>query len=143
MMNKTYITNNEAETRAVAEKLAACLKAGQTVCLRGDLGAGKTVFAKGLCAALGIAEHVSSPTFTLVNEYEATCGTVYHFDLYRVEEEDELYEIGFLDFINGGGVAIIEWPERAEQALPKNRIEVNIVRMEEDMRRIVVEEKKA
>ena len=143
MMNKTYITNNETETRAVAEELASSLKAGQTVCLRGDLGAGKTVFAKGLCAALGITEHISSPTFTLVNEYEAACGMVYHFDLYRIEEEDELYEIGFLDFINGGGIAIIEWPERAELALPKNRIEIKIERMEDDMRRITIEEKKA
>ncbi|MBE7010396.1 MAG: tRNA (adenosine(37)-N6)-threonylcarbamoyltransferase complex ATPase subunit type 1 TsaE [Ruminococcaceae bacterium] len=142
-MKKTYITSGEEETRKIAEELAKTLKRGQTVCLRGDLGVGKTVFAKGLCAALGIEEHVSSPTFTLVNEYESSLGMLYHFDLYRIEEEDELYEIGFLDFVNGNGIALIEWPERAETALPDERIEIYIMREGDNTRRITVEEQTA
>jgi len=139
-MEKLYVTESEEETRAVAEKLAHTLKPGRTVCLRGDLGVGKTVFAKGLCAALGVTEHVSSPTFTLVNEYETANGMLYHFDLYRIEDEDELYEIGFSEFVSGDAISLIEWPERAEGALPKNRIEITITRAGEDSRRITIEE---
>ncbi len=139
-MEKLYMTESEEETRAVAEMLAQTLKPGQTVCLRGDLGVGKTVFAKGLCAALGVTEHVSSPTFTLVNEYETVNGMLYHFDLYRIEDEDELYEIGFSEFVSGNVISLIEWPERAEGALPKNRIEITITRAGEDSRHITIEE---
>lgn len=139
-MKKIYLTNCEAETRIVACRLAESVTSGTVICLRGDLGVGKTVFAKGFCAALGVAEHVSSPTFTLVNEYELAGGMLYHFDLYRVEDADELYEIGFLDFVNGESISLIEWPERAEDVLPEKRIDVTIIRTEEDGRRITIEE---
>ncbi|MBE7022759.1 MAG: tRNA (adenosine(37)-N6)-threonylcarbamoyltransferase complex ATPase subunit type 1 TsaE [Ruminococcaceae bacterium] len=139
-MKHEYFTAGEAETRAVAERLALSLLPGQTVCLRGELGVGKTVFAKGLCAALGVSEHVSSPTFTLVNEYEGTRGSVYHFDLYRIEDADELFEIGFSEFVGGSGISLIEWPERAEEALPKARLDITITREGENGRRILIEE---
>ncbi|MBQ2696395.1 MAG: tRNA (adenosine(37)-N6)-threonylcarbamoyltransferase complex ATPase subunit type 1 TsaE [Clostridia bacterium] len=141
-MNKTreYITQSEAETYELAEKLAMQLSPGQVICLRGDLGVGKTVFAKGLCSALGVEEHVSSPTFTLVNEYDGVKGKIYHFDLYRIEDPDELYEIGFEEFVGGEGLAIIEWPERAEEILPENRIEILLESCGEDDRRVTIKE---
>ncbi len=139
METKQYITENAAETEALAVRLAQSVKPGQTLCLRGDLGVGKTVFAKGLCSALGVKEHVSSPTFTLVNEYEGQNCKIYHFDLYRIEEADELYAIGFEEFISGDAVTIIEWPERGEEVLPAKRIEILLERNGEDSRRITVE----
>ena len=135
-----YMTESEEETKKLAETLAASLVPGSVLCLRGDLGVGKTVFAKGLCSALGVTEHVSSPTFTLVNEYEGTSGIVYHFDLYRIEDPDELYEVGFEEFVGGDGIAVIEWPERAEELLPHKRLEILLERSGENGRRITVKE---
>ncbi len=140
MKKEIYLTKSEDETLSLAEGLAKRLTPGTVVCLRGDLGVGKTVFSKGLCRALGVTEHVSSPTFTIVNEYEGTSLAVYHFDLYRIEDSDELYEIGFTEFLDSDGISIIEWCERAEDILPKNRIEVLIERAEEDSRNITIEE---
>ncbi len=140
---KIYITESENETLDLAKELAATLVRGQVVCLRGDLGVGKTVFAKGLCCALGVTEHVSSPTFTLVNEYDGAFCTVYHFDLYRIEDPDELYEVGFEEFVGGDGLAIIEWPERAEAMLPAKRIEIMLERNGDNGRRITVKEQES
>ncbi len=137
---KVYLTEGEAETMALAETFAQTLMPGQVLCLRGDLRVGKTVFAKGLCNALGVTEHVSSPTFTLVNEYEGKKGTIYHFDLYRIEDPDELYEVGFEEFVGGNGIAIIEWPERAEEMLPGKRLEILLERSGENGRCITVKE---
>ncbi|MBQ9915098.1 MAG: tRNA (adenosine(37)-N6)-threonylcarbamoyltransferase complex ATPase subunit type 1 TsaE [Clostridia bacterium] len=139
-MEQVFYTNSEAETLALAETFADRLLGGEVICLRGDLGAGKTVFSKGLCKALGVTEHVSSPTFCLVNEYEGERFPIYHFDLYRIEDPDELYEIGFSEFTEGAGVAIIEWPQRAEEMLPAKRIEVSIDRDGDDRRKVTVKE---
>lgn len=138
-----YLTESEEETLTLAKDLAKTLKCGQVVCLRGDLGVGKTVFAKGLCDVLGVTEYVSSPTFTLVNEYEGAFCTVYHFDLYRIEDPDELYEVGFEEFVGGNGIAIIEWPERAEAMLPAKRIEIMLERNGDNGRRITVKEQES
>ncbi len=140
MEKKLILTNCEEETKAVAKELAERLAPGSVVCLRGDLGVGKTIFSKGLCHALGVTEQVSSPTFTIVNEYDGASLPIYHFDLYRIEDSDELYEIGFTEFLDAGGISIIEWPERGEDILPKNRIEVRIERAGEDSRNITIEE---
>ncbi len=137
---RQFYTRNESETRQVAAALAGQLRPGQVLCLRGELGVGKTVFAQGLCAALGICEPVSSPTFTLVNEYEGTDFSVYHFDLYRIEEPEELYEIGFEEMVSGNAVVLMEWPERAGALLPAGRTEILLEREGEDGRRITVEE---
>ncbi|MGN1059743.1 MAG: tRNA (adenosine(37)-N6)-threonylcarbamoyltransferase complex ATPase subunit type 1 TsaE [Clostridia bacterium] len=137
---RQFYTRNESETRQVAAALAGQLRPGQVLCLRGELGVGKTVFAQGLCAALGIREPVSSPTFTLVNEYEGTDFSVYHFDLYRIEEPEELYEIGFEEMVSGRAVVLMEWPERAGALLPAGRTEILLEREGEDGRRITVEE---
>ncbi len=141
MSKQVYFTASEEETRQLAERFAEQVEPGTVLCLRGDLGVGKTVFAKGLCAALGVTDYVSSPTFTLVNEYEGKDFPVYHFDLYRIEDSDELYEIGFEEFISGHALSIIEWPERGEDVLPSRRIEISIERDGEDGRRVTVEER--
>ncbi len=133
-----YITHNEEETKQVAETLAKELKPGQIICLNGEMGVGKTIFAKGLCATLGVTEHVSSPTFTLVNEYDGADFPVYHFDLYRIEEPEELYAIGFEEFVAGHAVVLIEWSERAGELLPADCWEVFLKRQGEDSRQIVV-----
>ncbi len=140
MTQKQYITHSETETWELAGDLAEGLQPGDIICLKGELGVGKTIFAKGLCHALGVSEHVNSPTFTLVNEYEGNFFPVYHFDLYRIEEPEELYAIGFEEFINGHGLVIIEWPECAGELLPAKRTEIILEREGENGRRITVKE---
>ena len=134
-----FLSHSESETLQIAANLAALLRPGDVLCLSGDLGAGKTVFSQGLCAALGVADIVNSPTFTIVNEYESKDGMVYHFDLYRIEDAGELYETGFDEYLTNGGICIIEWPERVPEALPSRRTDVRIERAlsEGDMVRIM------
>lgn len=123
-----FNTTCENETMELAAKLAKTLKSGDIVCLDGELGAGKTVFAKGICSALGVEDYVSSPTFTIVNEYEGTDNKIYHFDMYRLSDESELWDIGFDEYLSYGGIYIVEWGVNIQQALPKKRIEVTIER---------------
>ncbi|MBR5236143.1 MAG: tRNA (adenosine(37)-N6)-threonylcarbamoyltransferase complex ATPase subunit type 1 TsaE [Clostridia bacterium] len=141
MSVREFVTESEQETREVAVSLAKKLLPGHVLCLRGELGVGKTVFAQGLCAQLGIREPVSSPTFTLVNEYEGEGCRVFHFDLYRIEEPEELYEIGFEEMISSDAIVLIEWPEQAGELLPSARLDITIERMGENGRRIVMEER--
>lgn len=140
MKETCYITHSEAETKELAKTLAESLQKGQILCLDGEMGVGKTIFAKGLCEALGVTEHVSSPTFTLVNEYEGRNCPVYHFDLYRIEEPEELFAIGFEEFIDGRAIVLIEWPERAGELLPDGRMEILLERAGEEDRKITVKE---
>lgn len=109
-------------------KLAECIQSGDVILLHGEMGAGKTVFTKGLCRALGVEDYVTSPTFTVVNEYEGTAFPVYHFDLYRIEDEDELLEIGFEEYLQSGGICIIEWPQNGQRYLPEHRYEVELIK---------------
>ena len=98
---------------------------------RGELGAGKTTLIKNICNFLGVKEVVSSPTFSLVNEYINTENQViYHFDFYRIESEEEAYDIGFEDYILSGNRCLVEWPERIENLLPENRLEIEIIAQE-------------
>ena len=110
------------------------------VAYRGDLGAGKTAFTRGLARGLGCTGRVTSPTFTVVNEYEGRL-PLFHFDLYRLEGEDALYDIGWEDYLDRGGVCAVEWSERAEAALPRETVWVSIRRCaeSEDWRRITIE----
>ncbi len=119
-------TNSSEETESAAAQLAEQISAGDVILLRGEMGAGKTIFTKGLCRALGVSDYVTSPTFTVVNEYEGARFPVYHFDMYRIEDEDELIEIGFEEFLQSGGVCVIEWPQNVAGSLPQKRIEVEI-----------------
>jgi tRNA threonylcarbamoyl adenosine modification protein YjeE len=112
-----------AATDALAARIAAGLQAGHSIALKGDLGAGKTTLARAILRALGVSEHVPSPTFTLVQSYETAKGTVFHFDLYRVEEARELDELGFDDALDQG-IVLVEWPERAGARLPDEILNV-------------------
>jgi len=135
-----YLSHNTEETEALGEALAARLHPGDVVAYRGGLGAGKTAFTRGLARGLGCAGQVSSPTFTLVNEYPGRL-PLFHFDLYRLSGEDELFELGWEDYLDRGGVCAVEWSEQAPGALPEGTIRVTLERCEdrEDWRRISVE----
>jgi tRNA threonylcarbamoyladenosine biosynthesis protein TsaE len=135
------ITDSPAETAAIGETLAGCLRDGDVVLLHGDLGAGKTTLAKGLASALGIQDVVSSPSFSLINEYEtgpaAGVTRLYHLDLYRLRSEDDLASIGFEDFMApADGISLVEWPERAATALPERFLLVEIETLGAGSRRL-------
>ena len=136
-----WITKSDGETALAASRLAEHLVPGDVVILRGEMGVGKTVFTKGLCTALGVTDIVTSPTFTVVNEYDGAKMQVYHFDLYRIEDEDELLEIGFEEYLQNGGVCVIEWPQNAGNALPKHGYEVTISRLENETERNITVKK--
>jgi len=110
-------------TDGLAARIAAGLRVGDCVTLKGELGAGKTTLARAILRALGVAEHVPSPTFTLIQAYETVRGTVFHFDLYRVEDVRELEELGFDEALEQG-IVLVEWPERAAGRLPPNAVSV-------------------
>jgi tRNA threonylcarbamoyladenosine biosynthesis protein TsaE len=134
-------SRSPTETVAIGEALADLLRDGDLVLLHGDLGAGKTTLAKGIASALGIEDVVSSPSFSLVNEYDTGRATsvtrLYHLDLYRLRGEDDLASIGFEDFVApADGVTIVEWPERAATALPERFLLIEIETIGSDRRRL-------
>ncbi|MDR0906412.1 MAG: tRNA (adenosine(37)-N6)-threonylcarbamoyltransferase complex ATPase subunit type 1 TsaE [Oscillospiraceae bacterium] len=129
---------NEKETENIAEKLAVTLKSGDIITLYGDLGVGKTAFCRGLARGLGIAQRVTSPTFTIVNEYSGGALPLFHFDMYRLGGSDELFELGFDDYTERGGVVAVEWSERVADAMPPDAIKVTITRTGETERTIEI-----
>ena len=132
-----FITNSPVETEAVGEKLARQLMPGAVVAYRGDLGAGKTAFTRGLARGLGCAEQVTSPTYTIVNEYLSGRMPLFHFDMYRLHCADDLFDIGWDDYLERGGVCAVEWSENVEEAM-ENAIFVTIEKLGEDARRITI-----
>ena len=120
-----FISNSPDETQAFAADMAKRLSAGDVLCLYGDLGAGKTAFVQGLAKGLGIDEPITSPTFTIVNEYEGRL-PLYHFDVYRIADSDEMYEVGFDEYVYGEGVSVIEWPQLIADILPERRFDIEI-----------------
>jgi tRNA threonylcarbamoyladenosine biosynthesis protein TsaE len=118
-------TTTPEETVRLGEKLGVLLKPGMVVCLLGDLGAGKTKFAQGVACGLGVSRSVTSPTFTLINEYMGR-HPLYHMDFYRVDDPLELEDMGYAEYFYGSGITLIEWPERAMELLPEERLEVSI-----------------
>ncbi len=133
-------THSEAETEALARRLAQGLEPGEVLALEGDLGAGKTAFTRGLAQGLGYPGRVQSPTFTIVNEYEGGRLPLFHFDLYRLSTPEELFDIGWEDYLARGGVCAVEWSERGGDLLSPTR-RVTIARGETDsVRRIQIEE---
>jgi tRNA threonylcarbamoyladenosine biosynthesis protein TsaE len=138
----TISTNGEAQTAAVGRDLARTLHPGDAVLLYGDLGAGKTAFVKGLAEGLGVAgDEVSSPTFTLVQEYRGGRLTLFHVDLYRLDDPREVFDLG-LDEIASDGVLAIEWAEKLDARLkPSRYVEVRIVHREGDARAIQIEQR--
>lgn len=134
-----FCSAGEVETEALGRKIAGLLMPGNVLAFFGDLGAGKTAFIKGIAAGLGVTEPVTSPTFTIVNEYHSGRLPLFHFDLYRLEGEEDLYDIGWEDYLGRGGVCAVEWSERAP-ALFQDCIRILIARGEtEQERRITIE----
>ena len=127
-----YVSHSEAETEDLGRRLAAALGPGAVVAYRGDLGLGKTAFTRGLARGLGYQGRVTSPTFTIVNEYEGTGLALFHFDMYRLEGPEDLFGIGWEDYLDRGGVCAVEWSERVEEALPEDAVTVTIARCSED-----------
>ena len=131
------ITNCEIETINEGEKLGRALSPGAVVALYGGLGAGKTAFTRGLAAGLGISHNVSSPTFTIVNEYPGEI-PLFHFDMYRLENETELFDIGWDDYLDRRGVCAVEWSEKVPAAFPPDTIVVKIEILGGDRRRLEI-----
>ena len=132
-----FETHSEVETWEVAKRFAASVKSGDVVCLEGDLGAGKTTFTQGLCAALGAKRAVTSPTFCIVSEHPAEPFLVVHMDLYRLHDEDDVLQIGWEDYLSRGAVLIVEWPDRAGSLIPQDAKHVHFSYGTEDAARII------
>ena len=140
MIRETFL---EKETYDLGKELGAKAAPGQVLCIDGDLGVGKTVFTKGFAKGLGVEDDVVSPTFTILQIYDEGNLPLYHFDVYRIGEPEEMYEIGFEDYFYGEGVCLIEWASLIEELLPGNAVRIKIEKDLEkgfDYRKITVEE---
>ena len=133
----TIITNSEMETVNEGEKLGRTLKPGAVVALYGGLGAGKTAFTRGIALGLGIDSNVSSPTFTIVNEYPGD-PQLFHFDMYRLDNENELFDIGWDDYQDRGGICVVEWSEKVPGAFHADTITVRLENLGNDIRRLEI-----
>ena len=134
----TIITNNADETIAVGKKLGATIDRGDVIALYGDLGAGKTTIIRGIAQSLGIASRITSPTFTIVNEYPGKI-PMFHFDMYRITDKDELFEIGWDEYLERNGICIVEWSENIEGAFPHGTIRIRIDKLDENKRSINID----
>lgn len=134
------ISNSLQDTDNLAKSLAKKASPGAVFALTGDLGAGKTAFSKAFAKALGITAPVSSPTFTILNIYEEGRLPLYHFDCYRIEDPDEMQEIGFEEFIYGKGICLIEWADIIKDSLPLEAVWIKIEVLSENSRRIIIED---
>ena len=135
-----FVTHSADETEALGERLAKTLLGGEIIAFTGDLGAGKTAFTRGLARGLGIPMRVTSPTYTIVNEYTGGRLPLFHFDMYRLGSSDELFDIGWEDYLNRGGVCAVEWSENVAEALPEDTVWVDLRRLEgeDNGRRITI-----
>ena len=132
-----YVTHSREETEHLGARLADALTGGAVVAFTGGLGAGKTAFVSGMARALGVTERVTSPTFTIVNELEGGRLPLFHFDMYRLGGADELFHIGWEDYLARGGVCAVEWSENVTEAIEDDAIRVSIARGEGDDDRII------
>lgn len=135
---KIYLSNSPAETEKLGAALGALLKPGTVIAYRGDLGAGKTAFTRGLAKGLGCTEPVTSPTYTVVNEYITGRLPLFHFDMYRLGNADQLWDIGWEDYLERGGVCAVEWSENVSEAM-EDALWITIEKTGEDTRRITLE----
>ena len=131
------LSHSPDETEAVGARLAEALTPGSVVAFTGDLGAGKTAFTRGLARGLGVPDRVTSPTFTIVNEYEGGRLPLFHFDMYRLGSADELFDIGWEDYLRRGGVCAVEWSENIAGALEPDAVRVDIRRGSSDQERVI------
>ena len=134
------LTHSPAETRALGACLARQLLPGDVLILEGDLGAGKSEFTRGVARGLGVEGPVASPSFTILNVYESGRCPLYHFDWYRLESEEELYELGMDEYLGGDGIAVVEWAERCPDAVPEKCIRIRLEVTGEETRRIEISE---
>ena len=132
------LTNSPGETEAVGAALGAIIPAGTILAYKGDLGAGKTAFTRGLARGLGCTDLVTSPTYTIVNEYLSGRLPLFHFDMYRLASSDDLWDIGWEDYLDRSGVCAVEWSENVDDAM-ENAVYVTIEKLGEDARRITLE----
>ena len=133
-----FITHSPEETEKIGEALAKSLQPGTVLAYRGDLGAGKTAFTRGLARGLGCKETVTSPTYTIVNEYLGGRLPLFHFDMYRLASSDDLWDIGWEDYLDREGVCAVEWSENVADAM-ENAVTVTIEKLGENTRRITIE----
>lgn len=134
---QTFLSESESQTRSFARELAKKLKPGDIIAFYGGLGMGKTTFVRGLASAFGYEDEVSSPTFSLVHEYGENL-KIYHFDMYRVQSEDDLYSTGFFDYLASDAILLVEWSEHIESSLPKEQIKISFRYLDENRREITV-----
>jgi ATPase, YjeE family len=127
-------TCSAAETRLLGERMAEILQAGDVILLEGELGAGKSELARGIAGGLGVSETVTSPSFTILNVYESGRLPLYHFDWYRLESAEELFELGMDEYLGGDGVALVEWPGRCPEAIPRDCLRIRICAAGESVR---------
>ena len=128
------VTNSAAETRALGERLAKELRAGDVILLEGELGTGKSELARGIARGLGVTENVTSPSFTILNVYESGRIPLYHFDWYRLESSEELFELGMDEYLGGDGIALVEWPGMCPEAVPEDHLLIRITAENENTR---------
>lgn len=136
-----FLVNSVEQTNEIGMQLGKLLNSGDIVCLTGDLGTGKTHISKGIAKGLGVTDHITSPTFTIVNEYDSGRLKLFHFDVYRVSDPDEIYAIGFDDYIFSDGVSLIEWANYIEEILPSEYLHIYIEKdlaQGEDYRKITI-----
>ena len=133
-----FITNSPEQTEKVGQALGNAIKPGTVIAYRGDLGAGKTAFTRGLARGLGSQELVTSPTYTIVNEYLGGRMPLFHFDMYRLHSSDDLWDIGWEDYLERNGVCAVEWSENVADAL-EDPVFITIEKLGEDSRRITIE----
>lgn len=127
---------NEHETEAFGRKLGASVKAGTVIALIGDLGTGKTTLTKYIAAGLGVTEQITSPTFTIIKEYRTGRCPLFHFDVYRIGDIDEMYELGYEEYFFGDGICIVEWADLIEELIPEDALTIRITRGEGEEERI-------
>ena len=132
---------SEQDTEALGQALVQRLQPGAVVAFTGDLGAGKTAFVRGMARGLGISQRVTSPTFTIVNEYEGGRLPLFHFDMYRLGSADELFDIGWEDYLSRGAVCAVEWSENVEDAFFGDEIIVRLEKLDDTTRKITIEER--
>ena len=133
-----FITNSPAETEKIGAALSMVLSPGTVIAYRGDLGAGKTAFTRGLARGLGVNDPVTSPTYTIVNEYLGGRMPLFHFDMYRLHSAEDLWDIGWEDYLERGGICAVEWSENVADAM-EDPVTVTIEKLGEESRRITIE----
>ena len=131
------VTSSPEETQALGRQLAAGLEPGDVIAMIGELGSGKTCIIQGICQGLDVADDVTSPTFTLINEYQGRL-PVYHFDLYRLDDSESALDIGFDEYVDGDGVCLIEWADKFPEILPEDRTEIRLNVLDADRRELKI-----